>query len=302
MSLTAENPRNLVDAEGLRIRLIAGALGAEISGVRLSGSLDPATFRDIEAALYKYKVIFFRGQNHLDDVEQESFARLFGALVPHPTVPSAQGTAGVLPIDSKTGSRADNWHTDVTFVADYPKVSVLRAVIIPEVGGDTVWANSALAYAKLPQPLKVFAESLRAIHTNTYDYASNRNEISPEAQEYHGIFTAKHYETEHPVVRVHPVTGERGLLLGHFIKKFVGVSVRDSRRIFELFQEHATSPDNIVRWSWKSGDVGIWDNRATQHRAINDYGDEPRLLRRSTVQGDVPVGVDGRESVALIAE
>lgn len=300
MSLTTERNETETPSGGLHIRPVAGALGAEIGGVSLSGALPPALFRQIEDALHRYKVIFFRGQNHLDDIEQERFARLFGELVPHPTVPSAQGTDAVLSIDSRR-SRADNWHTDVTFVPAYPKVSVLRAVIIPEVGGDTVWANAARAYQKLPQPLRDFADRLRAVHTNTYDYATNRNEISAEALEYHGVFTAQNYETEHPVVRVHPVTGERSLLLGHFIKKFSGLGVRDSRRIFELFQEHAVSPDNIVRWSWKPGDVTIWDNRATQHRAINDYDDEPRLLRRSTIQGELPVGVDGRESVALVA-
>ncbi|GEM15775.1 MAG: TauD/TfdA family dioxygenase [Acetobacter sp.] len=297
MSEVITKTSNLPDSTTLQIRPVAGALGAEISGVRLTGDLDRAIFSQIENALHQYKVIFFRGQNHLTDAEQERFAALFGELVPHPTVPASEGTAAVMSIDSTKGSRADSWHTDVTFVPDYPKVSVLRGVIIPPVGGDTVWANTTLAYERLPEPLKVFADTLWAVHTNVYDYAGHRVDVSKEALEYRGVFTRTRYETEHPVVRIHPVTKERTLLLGHFVKNFVGITTRDSQRILELFQEHIVSVDNSVRWSWQPGDVAIWDNQATQHRAVNDYArDEPRLLRRSTVKGDVPVGVDGRRS------
>lgn len=287
----------------LQVRPVAGALGAEVSGIRLSGDLDPQIFAELKALLHKHKVLFIRGQVHLNDQEQERFASLFGAPVPHPTVPSADGTSAILSIDSKRGNRADSWHSDVTFVPNYPKVTVLRGVVVPPVGGDTVWANTTLAYETLPAPLKIFADNLRAVHSNAYDYAvSHRVASSPEALEYRRIFTATQFETEHPVVRIHPVTGERTLLLGHFVKKFVGLSQRDSRSILEFFQDHITNVDNTVRWQWKVGDVAIWDNQATQHRAVNDFGDEPRLLRRSTVEGEVPVGVDGFVSTVVPAE
>lgn len=287
----------------LHVRQIGGALGAEISGLTLSGNLDPQTFSELKALLHKHKVIFIRGQTHLNDSEQEKFASLFGNPVPHPTVPSADGTSAILSIDSKRGNRADSWHSDVTFVPNYPKVTVLRGVVVPPVGGDTVWANTTLAYETLPAPLKILADNLHAIHSNSYDYAAaHRVTFTPEAQEYRRIFTATQFETEHPVVRVHPVTGERTLLLGHFVKKLVGFSQRDSRRILEFFQDHITSVDNTVRWQWKVGDVAIWDNQATQHRAVNDFGDEPRLLRRSTVEGEVPVGLDGFVSVVVPVE
>ncbi|GBR53444.1 putative taurine dioxygenase [Neokomagataea thailandica NBRC 106555] len=298
MSETLE-PNAARVASSLKIRRVAGALGAEVQGVRLSADLDEVTFTEIKQALNRHKVLFFRNQNHLGDEEQEVFAQRFGTVVPHPTVPSAEGTRALFSVDSKQGARADSWHSDMTFQPNYPKLSLLRAVVTPEAGGDTVWANTTAAYENLPEPLKRLAESLRAVHTNTYDYASSRATVSAKALEYHGVFTRENYETEHPVVRIHPETGERTLLLGHFVKKFQGVSLRDSRRIFELLQEHVVSQDNIVRWSWQPGDVAIWDNRATQHRAINDYGSEPRLLRRSTVEGETPVGLDGLESIPL---
>ena len=112
------------------------------------------------------------------------------------------------------------------------------------------------------------------------------------------VFLSTVYETEHPVVRVHPETGERTLLLGQFVRQILGVPAADSRHLFDLFQRHVTRLENTVRWRWSPGDLAIWDNRATQHYAIDDYGDLPRRMHRVTVAGDVPVGVDGQRSLA----
>jgi taurine dioxygenase len=222
--------------------------------------------------------------------------------VAHPTVPVREGSSYLLELDSKYGGRANSWHTDVTFVDAYPKASILRAVVIPEAGGDTVWANTAAAYNDLSPELKTLAESLRAIHTNLYDYAAARKDVSADQIKRHrDVFASTVYETEHPVVRVHPETGEKTLVLGHFLKQFVGHSTADSQRLFAILQEHVTRLENTVRWRWSPGDVVIWDNRATQHYAINDYGDAHRVVRRVTLAGEVPVGVDGRESVTLKA-
>jgi taurine dioxygenase len=116
------------------------------------------------------------------------------------------------------------------------------------------------------------------------------------------VFLSTIFQTEHPVVRVHPETGERTLVLGQFVKHILGVSTSDSRYLFELFQRHVTRLENTVRWRWAPGDLAIWDNRATQHYAIDDYGDLPRRMHRITVAGDIPVGVDGRRSTALRGE
>lgn len=278
----------------IHINPVAGRIGAQLSGIKLGGSISAEDFEVVHQALLKYKVLFFRDQ-HLSDAEHEAFSRRFGEQVPHPTVPSAQQSTAILHLDAKE-TRANSWHTDVTFVANYPKISILRGVVIPPYGGDTVWANTAAAYADLPAPLKQLADSLRALHTNVYDYVAPHESA---LKRYREQFTSEVYETEHPVVRVHPETGERSLLLGHFVKHLQGVSANDSKQLLRLFHERITHLDNTVRWHWKEGDVVIWDNRATQHVAINDYGDAERIVRRTTLDGDVPVGVDGRTSQAL---
>ena len=137
------------------------------------------------------------------------------------------------------------------------------------------------------------------MHSNNYDYAAKAS-IPPEVlARYKNYFNSTEYETEHPLVRVHPETGEKTLLLGSFFKNFVGYSSSESRRIYDLFQSYVEKLENIVSWRWDAGDIAIWDNRATQHRAINDYGDQHRVVRRVTLEGDTPVGVDGQPSKVL---
>lgn len=282
----------------LDIHPVAGRIGAEVRNIRLSAELDPATFGAVRAALLRYKVLFFRGQQHLDDAGQEAFGKLWGDLVAHPTVPVREGSGYLLELDSEHGGRANSWHTDVTFDVAYPQASILRGVVIPAAGGDTVWANTAQAYLDLPAPLRALAEQLWALHTNEYDYAARFNTTEAGLKRYREIFTSTVYETEHPVVRVHPETGERTLVLGHFVKKLLGYPTSDSDHLLRLLESYVTRLENTVRWRWSAGDVVIWDNRATQHYAINDYGDQHRVVRRVTVAGDVPVSVDGRHSVS----
>jgi taurine dioxygenase len=283
----------------LVVEPLSPRIGAEIKGVRLSGELDDAVIEGINAALLRHKVIFFRDQAHLTDEQQELFSTRLGDLVPHPTNAVRAGTKAILELSSTTGSgRADAWHTDVTFVDAYPKISILRSVVIPELGGDTVWSNTAAAYDDLTPSLKSLAEQLWAVHSNAYDYAAARPRATEEERRhYETVFVSTTYETEHPVVRVHPETGERTLILGSFVQKFVGYSKQDSARLYDLLQAHVLRLENTIRWRWHAGDVAIWDNRATQHYALNDYGDQKRVVRRTTLDGDTPVSVDGRHSV-----
>ncbi len=278
----------------LDVRPITPAIGAEIHDMRLAGDLPAETVTAIRDALLRHRVVFFRGQGHLDEAEHQAFAQLLGPLVPHPTVPSVAGTEAVLDIDGEN-SRASAWHTDVTFVPAFPQFSVLRGVVIPPVGGDTVWANTVAAYATLPPVLRGLADQLWALHSNVYDYAARRpNATARQAQRYETIFKSTVYETEHPVVQVHPLTGERAIILGYFVRRLLGVSSSDSGHLFAMLQDHVTRLENTVRWRWSAGDVVIWDNRATQHKAIDDYGDQPRIVRRVTINGPVSVGIDGQ--------
>lgn len=282
----------------IQVQPIGGRIGAEIQGVKLSADLADEVVNEINQALLQHKAIFFKDQQHLDDVVQEAFAARLGTPLNHPTVPVKDGSAHILEIDSR-GARADSWHTDISFIDAYPKASILRSVVAPTVGGNTVWANTTAAYNDLPEELKTLANSLRAIHSNNFDYAAKVSVPKEALEKYKNYFNSTEYETEHPLVRVHPETGEKTLLLGHFFKSFVGYSSSESRRLFDLFQSYVEKLENIVSWRWSTGDVAIWDNRATQHRAINDYGDQHRVVRRVTLEGDVPVGVDGRPSREL---
>ncbi|GGY57994.1 TauD/TfdA dioxygenase family protein [Streptomyces omiyaensis] len=283
----------------LTVQKLGGRLGAVLSGVRLGGDLAPETVAGIRAALLAHKVVFFRGQDHLDEDAHEAFGRLLGTPVAHPTVPSADGRYS-FPIDSDYGGRANQWHTDVTFVPAYPAFSVLRAVVVPPYGGNTLWANTATAYENLPEPLRQLADGLRAVHSNAYDYAALRPDAVPEQlARFRDVFASTKFLTEHPVVRVHPETGERTLLLGNFVQRISGLTGADSRALVALFQAHVERPENTVRWQWQTGDVAIWDNRATQHYGVDDSDDHVRKLRRVTIDGDVPLGVDGQPSRLL---
>ncbi len=274
-------------------------IGARIDGVRLGGDLDPRTVQTVRAALAEHKVIFFRDQHHLTEDGQYEFARLLGEpTTPHPTVTSAGSKS--LAIDSRHG-RANSWHTDVTFVDRVPKASILRAVALPSYGGSTTWASTVAAYNSLPDSLKLLAENLRAVHTNQYDYAADAEDRTDDAiRAYRREFESRYFETEHPVVEIHPDTGERALLLGNFVKKIVGLTSAESQAIFRLLQDRVTRLEHTARWNWSLGDVAIWDNRATQHYAVDDYdGSEYRKLTRITLAGPVPVGVDGRTSTVI---
>lgn len=279
----------------------AARIGAEIKNIRLSGDLPDQTIAAINSLLLEHKVVFFRDQGHLDDAEQEGFALRLGKLVAHPTVGVAEGTSSILELDSaRKGSRADLWHTDVTFVDAYPKIAVLRSVVIPPFGGDTIWSNTAAAYLNLPSPLQRLADDLWAVHSNAFDYSVMAGATEADQKYFDEVYTKTIFETEHPVVRVHPDTGERALVLGDHVLRFVGIPRYDGQRLFDLFQSHITAPENTMRWNWKEGDVAIWDNRATQHYAVRDYGDQHRVVRRATIDGEVPVSVDGRRSAAYI--
>lgn len=275
------------------IRRIGGRIGAEILGADLSGELDPAVFAEINAALLEHKALVFRDQN-LDDAAQLRFAALFGELTTaHPTVPAVEGQPNILPVDGEEGVRSNQWHTDVTFVRTPPKVTTLRSIVVPPYGGNTLIANAAAAYRDLPEPLRELADRLWAVHTNDYDYAEPKTR---KAAEHRRQFVSRKYRTAHPVVRVHPETGERGLFIGGFAQSIVGLGNSESRDILRLLQAYVTRPENIVRVVWSPGDLVVFDNRITQHYAPDDYGDLPRRLHRVTVAGDVPAGIDGRQS------
>jgi taurine dioxygenase len=282
----------------IEITKVTARIGARVSGVDISQPLAPEEVAAIREALGVHKALVFDDVN-LDDAGQEAFARHLGDLTTaHPTVPAVEGAPNVLPVDSERG-RANHWHTDVTFVLNPPQASTLRSITIPPYGGETLIANSAAAYRDLPEPLRRLADTLWAEHTNDYDYAVPDETIDEDKAAQRAQFTSIKYRTAHPVVRVHPLTGERGLFIGGFAQRIVGLSVGESRRILDLLQAYVTRPENVLRHRWSPNQLVLFDNRITQHYAIDNYDGLPRRLNRVTVAGDVPVGIEGKESYSI---
>jgi taurine dioxygenase len=285
----------------LQVTPLTGTIGAELSGVDLASDLDDETIAGIRAALLTHRVVFFRDQK-LDYEHQVKFASRFGTLtLGHPTIKSPEDKPLMEEVDSAHNAPAADWHTDVTFLDQPVWFTFLHGVVIPDVGGDTVWANTVNAYKFYLSPeLRALADTLRVIHTNApKDARIDAGFTNPDWEETSRQFISTIYRAEHPAVTVHPETGERALLLGGFAHRLVGFPLDLSRAIIRTFQDYVTRPENTVRWHWKVGDLAIWDNRATQHCAVVDYGRAHRRAERVTVAGAPAVGVDGRPSVAL---
>ncbi|NEA61275.1 TauD/TfdA family dioxygenase [Streptomyces sp. SID12488] len=287
---------------GIEIQKVTANIGARVSGVDISKPLDEEQVTALREALNVHKALVFDDVN-LDDEGQQAFVRHFGELTTaHPTVPSVDGAANVLPVDSERGRAANHWHTDVTFVLNPPQASTLRSITVPPYGGETLIASSAAAYRDLPEPLRQLADNLWAEHTNDYDYAVPDEALDEELAAQRAQFTSITFRTAHPVVRVHPLTGERGLFIGGFAQRIVGLSVTESRKILDLLQAYVTRPENILRHRWSPNQLVLFDNRITQHYAVDNYNGLPRRLHRVTIAGDIPVGIEGKESYSIAGD
>lgn len=274
-------------------RRVAGNIGAEIRGVDIGAGVDEPTMAAIRRAVLEHKVVFLRDQ-HLTYEQQVEFACRFGRpTAGHPIFQAPTGRPHVRELDSKQGTKANHWHSDLTFLDRPPAFALLYARVIPSVGGDTMWANGVTAYQSMPSDLRDLADRLRIVHSNDCDY------IDATMPEGRMDYIRQMFEVEHPAVRVHPETGERSLMVGGFATRVNGMSPAASRALIRTLQDYAVVPEHTVRWSWRPNDLVSWDNRSTQHYAIYDYGTSHRRMERVTVEGDVPVGVDGRASVVL---
>lgn len=285
------------------VEQVSPRIGAVITGVdAASASGEEVEF--VHRALLLHRVVFLRDQ-HLDETLHAAFAERFGPLTrAHPTLPSSPERPELFDLDSAAGVADNHWHTDVTFLERPPVYSFLRAITIPPLGGDTLWANTVAGYRDLRPDLRALADTLRAIHTNGADYsrpdvAALKGKLSAEHLAHLERFVSTVFETEHPVVRVHPETNEPALLLGGFAQRLVGHSTAESVDLLRTLHAYIVRPENTVRWRWQEGDVAIWDNRATQHYALKDYGPARRRVQRVTTAGLPVVGLDGSTSRAL---
>jgi len=270
--------------------------GAIVHGLDLATVTDQQV-AEIRAALVDRKVLFFRDQV-LDDDAQVTLGRRIGELTAsHPVVGGVdEQHPEVYALDSADNGFADVWHTDVTFMRRPPLGSILRAVTLPPTGGDTNWADSQLAYDSLAAPVQRLADQLTAVHDGTREfgyYLAQRR--GGKGNEWDGETVTRLDPVEHPVVRVHPETGRKGIFVNPgFTSHIVGLSEFESRAVLDLLYAHLTKPEHIVRHRWRPGDVAMWDNRGTAHYANRDYGTERRVMHRITLRGDVPAGPAGR--------
>ncbi len=255
------------------IRPLSAALGAEVSGL----DLDTATEDDvatIRSLLLEHLVLFFPDQSlSLDG--HVALGRKFGDLEVHPHLPNPDDAhPEVVELKASFGGIADEWHTDVTFLPNPSVMSIMHMVACPEVGGDTMWANQYLAYEQLSPPLRELVDGLHAVHN-----------------------AAPHGKPEvmsiHPVVRVHPETGRRSLLVNeHFTRRIAELSHDESAALLGYLVRWTVREQFTVRYRWSPGTVAMWDNRCTQHVVLNDFVGE-RVIQRVTVLGDEPAGPVG---------
>lgn len=267
----------------LAVHPLTPAIGAEIDGIDLSQELDDATIAEIRAALLAHKVIFFRDQK-ISRAQHIAFARRFGPLEIHPATPEDQPDPEVLRIahGPESKGRENNWHSDVTWRPEPSLGSILRAIEVPPVGGDTLFASMTLAYDNLSPAMKAWVETLTAVHDIARVFGKRLNK---SIEELHTLYPPQ----QHPVVRTHPETGERGLYVNTgFTSHIVGLSAKESAWLLEHLYAQAAIPEYQCRFRWTPNSIAFWDNRAAQHLAASDYFPAVRVMERVTIAGDRP--------------
>ncbi|OCC23782.1 taurine dioxygenase [Croceicoccus estronivorus] len=277
---------------GVTVRQVQPLIGAEIGGIDIADAGD-AEIDLIHKALLRYKVVFFRNQS-LTRTQHVAFGRRFGELEVHPLSAHADHPE-MLVLDSIGGLKegrhapaADFWHSDTTFRDTPSASSVLLAYKIPPLGGDTLWCNAAAVYAGLDDELKARIETLNAVHTGLAAFGHHL-----DTEEKRAAFLERHPPQSHPVVRIHPETGERLLYVNSgFTTRILDVSEEESDALLTRLFDEVKRPEYQVRFRWEVGSIAFWDNRSTQHYGVADYVGS-RHLERVTVVGDCPVGPTG---------
>jgi taurine dioxygenase len=291
---------------GIDVRPVSGHTGAEIHGVDLTAPLDGAMVAAIREALLRWKVVFFRDQ-FIDQAQHLAFARAFGEPTPATLPAKFPDFPEILLLDNDGGKRGEpghedapniesRWHTDVTFLPNPPMASILRGVVVPPYGGDTQWTNLVVAYERLSAPLRDLCDRLHAVHHNALPIG--RGELSSSLRTQ---FMSRPIRSVHPVVRVHPETGERALFVNpNFTDYVVELSRKEGAHLLALLYEQIADPEFTCRFRWEPGSIAFWDNRATAHLVPTDVpAGMHRSMQRITLAGDLPVGVDGEPSRAL---
>lgn len=276
----------------MQVEPIAGALGAEISGVDLSRDLSNSDAAAIRGAFLDHKVIFFRDQK-LQPQDQVRFAGLFGEPDLYPFIEGLPDAPEVIEILKKEGDAKNfggSWHSDTSYMTEPALGTVLYALETPKAGGDTLFANAAAAYDALSDGMKALLDGLKGVNSSDHGYAGGRAAAMAkldgmkETQE-----AATRYESRHPIVRTHPETGIKSLYLNRsHTARFDTMTEAESKPLIEFLCDHITRPEFTCRFRWSPGSIAVWDNRATQHFAVNDYPGKRRRMHRVTMKGDTP--------------
>lgn len=285
----------------IRCRPVSGHIGAEITGVDLRQPLDDAAIDAIREVLHTWKVAFFREQ-FLSEAQYVAFGRQFGEVLPaHPSLPVSPDHPEIVVLKRVEDSGIDGlsyartWHADVTYEVEPPVASILRAIEVPEYGGDTQWVNLVIAYERLSAEVRDLVDKLHAVHHNETHIA--RGDFPPG---FIHPFAAQDYRAVHPVVRVHPETGEKALFVNPgYTTHIVELSRQESKHLLAMLFEHMLNPEFSVRFRWEPGSIAFWDNRVTIHRAPSDVPRQfQRTVQQMTLAGEPVRGADGSTSYA----
>ncbi|MFE1169804.1 TauD/TfdA dioxygenase family protein [Nocardiopsis sp. NPDC058789] len=269
--------------ERFEVRPLGALIGAEIHGIDLRDEIDEELRAELNRALLEFKVIFFRDQP-IDSVRQQEIARLWGDLETNPFIERGDDAHVARFAKGEAPPSYENvWHTDVTWREAPALGAILRLVEVPPVGGDTMWADMAAAYDNLPDDVKKRIEGRTAVHDVIPGFVRFLDE--ERLLEWQDRFPP----VEHPVVRVHPETGRRTLFVNvSFTTRIVGMEKGESDALLRYLFQQAHTPEYQVRFRWERNSVAFWDNRATQHYAVNDYHPHPRVAERVAIVGDRP--------------
>ena len=263
---------------------LSPTIGAEVSGIDLGAPLGDDVIAEVRAGLLEHKVLFFREQA-ITTEEHLAFARRFGDLEVHPVTPKDQQHPEILVLqhDEQRRGRENTWHSDVTWRPEPSLGSILRARTVPDVGGDTLFADMHAAYDGLPDEVRNQIDGLSAIHDFTRVFGAGQSEAKRHEM------LAKHPPVEHPVVRTHPETGRKGIYVNAaFTVAIKGMGDSESSRLLRTLYRQASIPEHQCRFRWRVDSVAFWDNRSTQHYAVSDYWPAVRVMERATVAGDRP--------------
>ncbi len=273
----------------IEVAPIAGALGAEISGVDVAQDLDDGVIGEIRQALLDHGVIFFRDQTLSVD-RHKAFTRRFGDIFIHPNYNGVSADPEIVDIRREPGDRkivGEDWHTDTTMVADPPMGAILYAIEVPPYGGDTLFANQYLAYEALSDGLKRTLEGLKAIHTDRMVAGPQAGMNAQRSTKVREDSAWRETISVHPVVRTHPETGRKLLFVNRsYTVGFEGWTEAESRPLLDFLLEHGHRPEFTCRFRWTNGAIAFWDNRCTKHLAVHDAGPFRRIMRRTQISGD----------------